>query len=81
MPSTGRIVISAAVPRGRTLGTVGVYVDRRKECDTVPCIVEHLSTGSHTVRVLADGYKPPPAQEVVVNARQEADASFTLGVQ
>ena len=58
-----------------------VYVDRRKECDTAPCVVEHLSTGSHNVRVLADGYKPPPAQEVVVNSRQDAHASFTLGVQ
>ncbi|MBV9947672.1 MAG: hypothetical protein JOZ69_12535 [Myxococcales bacterium] len=79
MPRTGRVVINVTDPRGSTVGRVDIFVDGRKQCDTAPCIVEQLSSGTHDVKVLADGYDTPPVQSVNVESRRDAVASFALG--
>jgi hypothetical protein len=79
MPHTGRAVINVTDPRGSSVGRVDIFVDGRKQCDTAPCIVEQLSSGTHEVKVLADGYDVPPAQGINVESRKDSLATFALG--
>jgi hypothetical protein len=78
VPHTGHIVINVTDPRGSGVGRVDIFVDGRKQCDTAPCIVEQAS-GSHEVKVLADGYDVPASQGINVEARKDSMATFVLG--
>ncbi|MGH7272723.1 MAG: PEGA domain-containing protein, partial [Polyangiaceae bacterium] len=42
-------------------------------------IVDQVSTGSHEVKLFAEGYEAAPVQTVTVESRKDATASFTLG--
>jgi len=79
VPHAGRIVINVTDPKGAAVGRVDIYVDGRKQCDTAPCIVEQQSTGTHEVKVVADGYDLPASQGVNVEWRKDAMATFLLG--
>src|SRR5262249_14348378 len=55
-----------------------IFVDGKKYCETSPCYPEPLPVGNHEVKVLADGYEIPPARSVQVEAKKDAQLSFTL---
>ena len=78
MPHTGRLLINVGDAKGSAVNRVDIFVDGRKQCDTAPCIVEQVSAGSHEVKVLADGYQTPPMQTINVEARKDANATFTM---
>ncbi len=79
VPHTGRIVVNVTDPKGSAVGRVDIYVDGRKQCDTAPCIVEQQSTGTHEVKVVADGYDVPTSQGLTVEWRKDVQATFLLG--
>jgi serine/threonine-protein kinase len=80
MPHTGRVVIQASDPKGTNIGRVEVFFDGRKQqCDTVPCIVEQVSVGTHEVKLVVEGYDPPSVQEVSVESGKDSSAAFVLG--
>jgi serine/threonine protein kinase len=78
MPRTGRILVNVADTKGGTVNRVDIFVDGRKQCDTAPCIVEQVTSGAHDVKILADGYDPPPVAAVNVEARKDATVNVTL---
>ena len=82
MPRTGRIVVNvndATRPGGGSVPLVQVFVDGKKHCDTVPCFVEQQPAGSHTVKVVAQGYDQVPDQTVSVESKKDVEVTFALG--
>jgi serine/threonine-protein kinase len=79
LPHGGRAIVNVTDPKGSTVGHVDIYIDGRKQCDTAPCIIEQLSTGSHDVKVLAEGYDVPPVQVINVESHKDSIATVSLG--
>ncbi len=79
MPHTGRILINVADAKSGSVNRVDIFVDGRKTpCETAPCVVDQVSSGTHEVKVLAEGYDAPVPQTVTVESRKDAVASFSL---
>jgi serine/threonine-protein kinase len=81
MPSRGRIAVNVNDQRGAGVNRVDIFVDGKKmtQCDTAPCLVDGLSTGSHEVKVLAEGYDAPAVQAIVVESHHDTPANFIVG--
>jgi serine/threonine-protein kinase len=79
MPHTGRIAVTVTDVKGAGINHVEIFVDGKKQCDTAPCIVDQVSSGSHEVKVLAQGYDAPPDKSVNVDARKDSQLDFSLG--
>ena len=77
-PRSGKVIVQVADPGGASLQKVEILVDGAKRCDTAPCIVEPLPSGTHIVKVSAVGYDQASAQTVTVVSGKEASVSFTL---
>jgi len=77
-PHTGQIVVNVNDARGAAMSHVDIFVDGRKQCDSAPCLVDQVASGSHEVKVVAEGFNPPAIQNVSVEGRKQAAASFTL---
>jgi serine/threonine-protein kinase len=78
MPRTGRIAITVADVKGASVNRVEIFVDGKKQCETAPCIVDQVSTGSHEVKVLAQGYDTPTDRAITVEARKDTALDFSL---
>jgi len=78
IPQTGRLIVDVNVPKGASANRVDIFVDGRKQCDTAPCIIDPLSSGTHEVKVVAEGYDTPPIQNVTIAARHDTSATFAL---
>jgi serine/threonine-protein kinase len=78
-PRTGRVLVNVTDSKGGSVNHVEIFLDGRKQCDTAPCIVDQVATGSHEVKLFADGYDTPPVQSVSVESRHDAPANFILG--
>jgi serine/threonine-protein kinase len=73
VPRRGQLRIDAAVDGGGRLERAEVYVDGRKECDTVPCTVANLSPGPKTIKLIApDGAAPELVIETVERGEEKA---------
>ncbi len=75
-PSTGQLRVNTSA---KTDGRVDVFVDGRKVCEAVPCVVGELEPGERTVRVMADGFDAAPAVTVEVEPGTEVVATVPLG--
>ncbi len=71
MPKAGRLLVTAAGPGNAPIVSVGVLVDGREACTSVPCRVDGLSRGSHLVRVHALGYVSTADQAVAVRTGED----------
>jgi eukaryotic-like serine/threonine-protein kinase len=78
LPRKGTMVVTVAGPGNKSVDAVQVYVDSQKRCDTSPCRVAELSTGTHMVKVTAAGYQPTADQAVKVNSGEDAVLNVTL---
>jgi hypothetical protein len=78
-PRTGRVLVNVTDSKGGSVNHVEIFLDGRKQCDTAPCIVDQVGTGTHEVKLFADGYDTPPVQTVSVESRHDAPANFILG--
>lgn len=79
IPRTGKLVVNVADSKGQSVPLVQIFVDGKKQCDTAPCIVDQVSSGSHVVKVVAPGPEQPTDQIVSVEARKDTPVTFTLG--
>ena len=77
-PHTGQIVVNVNDAKGAAMSHVDIFVDGRKQCDSAPCLVDQVANGSHEVKVVAEGFNQPAIQNVSVEGRKQAAASFTL---
>ncbi len=78
MPHSGQIAINVADTKGSAVRNLQVSVDGKLQCDSAPCLVHNLSSGSHTVKVEATGYEPPADKAVAVESGRDTTVDFTL---
>jgi serine/threonine-protein kinase len=77
VPRTGRVMVNVADAKGGQVNRLEVFLDGRKQCDTVPCGIEQVTAGTHQVKVLAQGYEPA-TKAVTVEARKDSSVDLTL---
>jgi hypothetical protein len=77
MPRQGTIRINVTDAKGGSPDKVAVYVDGKEECGTTPCVVKRES-GSHDVKITANGYETPETKTVGVDNGKEASVSFLV---
>jgi hypothetical protein len=68
----GSLVATVAGAQGQPVKGLAVFVDGAQRCESSPCRVEELDSGSHFVKVTAPGYIPTAAQAVAVHSGQDA---------
>lgn len=78
IPRKGTLVVTVAGPGNKSVDAVQVFVDGNKRCDTSPCRVTELDTGTHMVKVTAAGYQPTAEQGVKVATGEDAVLNVTL---
>jgi serine/threonine-protein kinase len=59
IPRRGQLRIDATLEGGKRLERAEVFVDGRKECDTVPCRVTNLTPGAKTIKVISPDFAAP----------------------
>ncbi|MCK6532906.1 MAG: protein kinase [Polyangiaceae bacterium] len=78
IPRKGTLVVTVAGPGNKSVDAVQVFVDGNKRCDTSPCRVTELATGTHMVKVTAAGFQPTAEQGVKVETGEDAVLNVTL---
>ncbi|MFO0676413.1 MAG: protein kinase [Polyangiaceae bacterium] len=78
MPKGGRVMINATDGAGLAPAHVDVFVDGTKRCDTVPCLVEQVTPGEHTVKVAATGFDQTLPKSITVESRRDVSVEFAL---
>jgi serine/threonine-protein kinase len=78
VPRTGRVAINVADAKGAAVTRVEIFVDGKKQCDTAPCTVDQVSSGTHAVKVIAPGYDAPADKSVEVESRKDTSLDFAL---
>jgi serine/threonine-protein kinase len=71
LPKKGQFKINVSAKNGATIGAVDIYVDGQKKCETTPCVVGELESGSKTIKVIAPGFPPADTSEAVEAGREK----------
>jgi len=58
LPRTGQLKIELKAKSGQQIAKAEIFVDGQKKCDTTPCVVDGLDTGSKTIKVIAPNADP-----------------------
>jgi hypothetical protein len=77
-PHTGQIAVNVADAKGAPIPHLQIFIDGKKQCESAPCIVSDVATGSHTVKVEASGYDPTVDKAVAVESKKDMTVDFTL---
>jgi hypothetical protein len=78
MPTTGGLRVELANADGVAPAKAEIFVDGQKKCDTEPCIIEGLSPGARTIKVLVPGVKTPATAIAIVNAGETSPIKVTV---
>jgi hypothetical protein len=78
MPHTGQVAVNVADAKGGAVPHLEIYIDGKKQCESAPCIIPDMSSGSHTVKVEAPGYEQPADKAVAVESRKDVTVDFNL---
>jgi serine/threonine-protein kinase len=78
VPGTGTLVVSVAGPGNKAVEKVKVFIDDKEVCSESPCIAGELETGTHIVKVVADGYGSTAGKAYSVEAGTETPVNITL---
>ena len=78
IPRKGTLVVTVAGPGNKSVDAVQVFVDGNKRCDTSPCRVTELASGTHMVKVAAAGFQPTAEQGVKVETGEDAVLNVSL---
>jgi len=77
-PRGGRILGNVSDTKGIAISRAAVFVDGRKQCDTTPCVADQLASGSHEVKVVAEGSSNPAIQTVTVEEGKDVTANISV---
>jgi len=77
-PTTGGLRVELANASGVAPAKAEIFVDGQKKCDTDPCIIEGLSPGARTIKVLVPGVKTPATAIAIVNAGETSPIKVTV---
>jgi len=78
MPHTGSIDVNVADTKGGAVRNLRVSVDGKFQCESAPCQIQNIGSGSHTIKVEATGYEQPADKAVAVESGRVATIDFTL---
>jgi serine/threonine-protein kinase len=78
MPHTGSIDVNVADNKGAAVRNLRVSIDGKFQCESAPCQIQNVSSGSHTIKVEATGYDPPADKAVAVESGKVGTIDFTL---
>lgn len=78
MPGKGSVLVTATGSMGMPVENAQVLVDGTVACSPVPCRVNQLKAGRHSVTVKAPGYQPLADKTLTVAAGEEALIHFGL---
>jgi hypothetical protein len=67
----GSLVITASGPGNAPLGKLTVYADDVARCESSPCRIADLTSGTHFIRIAAPGYLATAARAVSVTGGSE----------
>ncbi len=76
--SEGKLMVTAGGSGNAPLASARVELDGKPVCENVPCRIEGVTAGEHTVRVRARGYRVPQERSVSVQSGAELASHFTL---
>lgn len=71
-PDTGQLRVNVGPYHGPRVDRAEVFVDGRKHCEVVPCLIENLSAGPKMIRVVAANIVTPDVVLGTVEAGREA---------
>jgi serine/threonine-protein kinase len=78
LPHKGKILVNVSDVWGAPIDRISVYVDGQSTpCSVAPCFLPY-GTGTHEVKVVAEGFEVPATQAVVVRAGDAVAANFLL---
>ena len=78
MPGTGTLVVSVAGPGNKSVEKVKVLIDDQEVCSQSPCIAADLKSGTHIVKVVAEGYGSTAGKAYSVESGTETPVNITL---
>ena len=78
IPRTGNIAVNVADAKGGSVGSLEIYLDGKKVCDTAPCRIDQVKAGSHELKVSAQGYDQPSPKLVAVQSGKDEQIDLTL---
>jgi serine/threonine-protein kinase len=78
MPGTGTLVVSVAGPGNKAVEKVKVFIDEQEVCSQSPCIAGDLKSGTHIVKVVAEGYGSTAGKAYSVESGTETPVNITL---
>lgn len=78
---TGKVVVTAAGVNNAPLGSLRVLVDGSVRCETSPCTIPELSTGTHFVTVEAPGFVTTAARAISVERGGDTALHFDMEAQ
>lgn len=78
MPGTGTLVVSVAGPGNKSVEKVKVFIDDHEVCSQSPCIAGDLKSGTHIVKVVAEGYGSTAGKAYSVESGTETPVNITL---
>ncbi len=78
VPHTGNIAVNVQDAKGGAVGSLEVYLDGKKVCDTAPCRIDQVKAGSHELKVSAQGYDQPAPKLVAVESGKDAQVDLTM---
>jgi len=78
MPRSGQIAINVADTKGGAVKGLQISIDGVPKCESAPCLVKELVSGSHTVKVEATGYEIPAEKAVAIESGKLTGVDFTL---
>lgn len=78
VPGTGTLVVSVAGPGNKAVDKVKVLIDDQEVCSQSPCIAGELKSGTHIVKVIAEGYGSTAGKAYSVESGTETPVNITL---
>ena len=70
-PDTGRLRVNIGPYHGPRVDRAEVFVDGRKHCEVVPCVIEDLPVGPKMIRVVSSNIVTPDVILGTVEAGRE----------
>jgi hypothetical protein len=77
-PGQGRILVYVTDAAGASITHTDVMIDGTRRCESAPCTVDAVVGGSHEIKVVAQGFAPPAANMVTVEAGKDVSTKFSL---
>lgn len=80
LPRKGSLNIVVVSAQGTALPPFEVFIDGRKQCTSMPCLVKDLTPGSRSIRVAVEGAPAAVPMDEVVEAGNDKTVRIMVGL-